>query len=109
MIALFCRHRHAPSSRLCADCSELAQYAAQRIAHCPFAEDKPTCANCRVHCYRLAEREQIREVMRYAAPRMLLRHPLLALAHMIEGRREAPELPRRRSQARSKGTAAAHQ
>jgi hypothetical protein len=97
MIALFCRHHHAPTGRLCAGCSELAQYAAERIAYCPFDEDKPTCANCRIHCYKWAEREQIREVMRYSGPRMLLRHPLLALAHMVEGRRETPELPRRRT------------
>ena len=27
--------------------------------------------------------------MRYAGPRMLLRHPLLVIAHMLEGLREA--------------------
>jgi hypothetical protein len=107
MIALYCRDHHAPTGGLCAECSELAQYAAQRIVHCPFDEDKPTCANCLVHCYKPKARERIREVMRYSGPRMLLRHPILALAHMIEGRREAPELPQRRGQAPSKRTAAA--
>jgi hypothetical protein len=106
MIALFCRHHHAPGSRLCAECSQLAQYAAQRIAYCPFGEDKPTCANCPVHCYKPTARERIREVMRYSGPRMLLRHPLLALAHMIEGRREAPELPRGRGRVQLKRTTA---
>jgi hypothetical protein len=33
--------------------------------------------------------------MRYAGPRMLWRHPLLALAHLVvDGRRPAPPKPR---------------
>jgi hypothetical protein len=107
MIALFCRDNHAPADGLCTACSELAQYTAQRIANCPFDEDKPTCANCPVHCYKPAARERIREVMCYSGPRMLVRHPILAFAHMIEGRRAAPESPRRRGKAHSKRTSAA--
>jgi hypothetical protein len=30
--------------------------------------------------------------MRYAGPRMIRRHPLLAIAHILDGRRPAPEL-----------------
>ena len=37
-------------------------------------------------------REQIRGVMRYAGPRMLLRHPILAFYHLaVDSRREKPE------------------
>jgi hypothetical protein len=36
------------------------------------------------------EREEVRVVMRYAGPRMISRHPILALWHLIDGRREAP-------------------
>ena len=43
-----------------------------------FGDDKPTCANCKVHCYSEAMRERVRDVMRYAGPRMLWRHPVLA-------------------------------
>jgi hypothetical protein len=31
-------------------------------------------------------REQVRAIMRYAGPRMLLRHPVLALMHVWDGR-----------------------
>jgi hypothetical protein len=31
-------------------------------------------------------REQVKVVMRYAGPRMLLHHPLLALRHLIRAR-----------------------
>ena len=35
-------------------------------------------------------REKIREVMKYAGPRMMSRHPILALFHFIDGfRKEA--------------------
>jgi hypothetical protein len=34
-------------------------------------------------------------VMRYAGPRMLRRHPLLAIRHLLDERRPAPEHPRR--------------
>jgi hypothetical protein len=41
-------------------------------------------------------RERVRTVMRYAGPRMLKRHPYLAVMHILDGRRTA-ELPVRRS------------
>jgi hypothetical protein len=35
-------------------------------------------------------RERIRNVMRYSGPRMVYRHPVLALFHMVDGRRKKP-------------------
>jgi hypothetical protein len=35
-------------------------------------------------------RDQVKAVMRYAGPRMLWRHPVLAIAHLIDQRRPAP-------------------
>jgi hypothetical protein len=35
----------------------------------------------------------VRDVMRYAGPRMLTRHPWLAIAHLIDGQRPAPPRP----------------
>ena len=96
MIAIFCRDQHASLGGLCAECSALSGYAEQRLDHCIFAEDKPTCAKCPVHCYKPAAREQVRAVMRYAGPRMLYRRPLLAIFHMLEGRKKPPAHPRRK-------------
>lgn len=84
MIGLYCRGRHrgaAAGAALCAGCEDLRRYAEQRIVKCPFADDKPTCVKCLVHCYRPDNRERIRQVMRYAGPRMLLHHPLMAARH----------------------------
>jgi hypothetical protein len=68
----------------------LLDYAEERLARCRFQEGKTTCAHCPVHCYRLALRDRIREVMRYAGPRMLVEHPWLAVRHLLDGWRKRP-------------------
>ena len=83
MIGLYC-HAHHNGSELCPSCARLQAYALQRLAACPFQEEKPTCTRCSIHCYRRAERRQIRQVMRYAGPRMLWHHPYLAIRHLID-------------------------
>lgn len=90
MIEMFCHDRHGSQSALCADCQALSDYAGDRLERCPFQSGKTTCAKCPVHCYRPAMRERIREVMRYAGPRMILRHPILAIWHLLDGRRQEP-------------------
>ena len=99
MIRMYCADHHADPAP-CADCAALAAYAARRIERCVFGAAKPTCANCKVHCYTAEMRERVKAVMRYAGPRMLMRHPVLAIAHMIDGRRPAPDPPAR-TQART--------
>lgn len=51
-------------------------------------ETKTFCSNCRVHCYKPAMREKIRQVMRFSGPRMLFYHPMLAIRHVVESKRE---------------------
>lgn len=90
MIALYCRDKHGHSRKdgLCPACAELDAYARMRSDRCPFMETKTFCSNCKVHCYKPEMRERIREVMRYAGPRMLLHHPVPAIRHMVETIRE---------------------
>lgn len=90
MIRLYCREQHGTAEELCAECSELLEYARARLEKCPFQEGKTTCAKCPVHCYKPAMREKIRVVMRYAGPRMLSRHPVLTLWHLLDGLRQEP-------------------
>ncbi|MDR0845875.1 MAG: nitrous oxide-stimulated promoter family protein [Tannerella sp.] len=86
MIALYCRDRHKPASgHLCETCTSLQAYALQRLVHCPFRENKPVCSHCSVHCYSKDKRAQVKAVMRYAGPRMLFRHPWLAISHLTDG------------------------
>jgi len=98
MLRIYCRDHHRTALRgaepLCEECAGLFDYARKRLAGCPYGPDKPTCANCQIHCYGPRQREQTRVMMRYAGPRMLWRHPLLVLAHVIDGKRPAPPKPR---------------
>jgi hypothetical protein len=87
MLRLFCRARHQNEGAWCTDCEELLRYTEARLSACPFHAGKPACAQCLTHCYAPKQREQIRAVMRFAGPRMLWRHPVLALAHLLDSRR----------------------
>ena len=71
-----------PVPSLCPQCQALLDYAHQRLERCKFGEDKPSCTRCPVHCYKPAMREQIRQVMRYSGPRMLLHDPIMAIRHL---------------------------
>jgi hypothetical protein len=90
MINIYCRDHHKSRKEPCDECRELLEYANFRLGLCPFQENKTTCGNCPIHCYKPAMREKIRDVMRYAGPRMILHHPLLAVGHMLDGRRKVP-------------------
>jgi hypothetical protein len=81
MIGLYCRHHHGGTG-LCDDCRNLADYAEARIRACPHGGAKPACSHCPIHCYKPEMRNKITEVMRFAGPRMTLRHPVLAIRHL---------------------------
>lgn len=89
MIQMYCRGRHRASGTLCHDCQELFAYAMQRIDKCPFQDDKPTCAKCPIHCYRPSLQDKVCDVMRYAGPRMMFYHPILALLHYIDAMKKS--------------------
>ena len=82
MIRLYCRKLHGGNS-LCENCSKLLAYASLRLDKCPHGDKKPTCQKCTIHCYRKEEREQIRQIMRYAGPRMIIYHPFEAIRHAL--------------------------
>ena len=92
MVALYCRKKHGGQKRLCPECAALAEYAGQRSDRCPFMETKTFCSNCKVHCYKPVMREKIREVMRFSGPRMLFSHPVMAISHVIESKKEKKRL-----------------
>ena len=90
MVEIYCHgKKHTPSTDLkigkglCEECNALLDYTYQRLDHCKFGEQKPTCKKCPIHCYKPAMKEQMREVMRYAGPRMMWYHPIAAIKHLI--------------------------
>ena len=92
MIALYCTQNHGDVERrdvahcgelICAECAALDAYAVMRTQRCRKMEVKTSCDECENHCYRSEERERIRAVMRYAGPRMLTKHPIAAVRHLL--------------------------
>jgi len=94
MVEMYCTHHHGDDG-LCNACAELADYADRKLDVCPYGPEKPTCDNCPIHCYREEPRQRMREIMRYAGPRMLKTHPILAVMHIFDGRRKAPPPPKK--------------
>ena len=94
MIALYCRKKHHTRGDLCPQCAALDAYAKMRADKCPFMETKTFCSNCRIHCYKQDMRAKIREVMRFAGPRMILHHPVAAIRHVVETKKEQRRLGR---------------
>lgn len=95
MIRIYCRKKHKSGHELCPECKSLLQYAEQRSDKCPFMETKTFCSNCRVHCYKPEMREKIRVVMRFSGPRMIFRHPVMAIHHVAETKKEKRRLEKR--------------
>lgn len=97
MIHLYCRKKHG-LKHLCSDCEALTQYAMMRSDKCPFMETKTFCSNCRVHCYKAEMREKICEVMRFSGPRMIFFHPILAIRHVVENKKEKKRLEKEQNE-----------
>lgn len=95
MIRLYCKKKHGVKSELCEECQVLHDYAMLRSDKCPFMETKTFCSNCKVHCYKTDMREKIREVMRYSGPRMIFHHPVMAIRHVIESKKEKKRLEKK--------------
>ena len=82
MIQMYCKDCHKSNGDLCENCSELFNYAEERLKGCQFGENKPTCDTCTIHCYKPDMREKIITVMRYAGPRMIYKHPIMGFRHL---------------------------
>ncbi|OIO37715.1 MAG: hypothetical protein AUJ71_04705 [Candidatus Omnitrophica bacterium CG1_02_49_16] len=95
MMSIYCVGNHLSKGTPCGSCRELLDYAYQRLDRCPFGEKKTACADCKVHCYQPQRRKAIVDVMRFAGPRMVFRHPLLAMFHVV--RKKKPSLPIRQA------------
>jgi len=89
MLGLYCKNYHHPVGGLCSECQGLCDYAMTRLTQCKFGESKPTCGKCTVHCYKPEMRTRIIQIMRYSGPKMLLAHPIVAIRHFLDGRKQA--------------------
>lgn len=98
MITIYCRDHHESVENLCQECETLRYYAHQRLEKCPYGEGKPACNHCPIHCYNKVQKEKVRMVMRYAGPRMMLRHPVMSFFHLLNRNKKEPKRSSRKSQ-----------
>lgn len=89
MIAIYCRgHRHSASG-ICGDCTSILRYAYERVDMCPYnGTVKPACGLCRTNCFTPGMHGLFHSIMRYAGPRMMVRHPILTMLHFWDAVRE---------------------
>lgn len=90
MLRLYCKHRLG-LKEMDEEHLRLLDYCSRRLDRCRWQDAKPACKDCLVHCYAPAEREKIREIMRWAGPRMILYAPIETLRHFFEGLRKCPQ------------------
>ena len=92
MIALYCEKNHDAATRthvahcgerICEECAELDAYSVLRTQRCRKMGEKTSCEECGNHCYKSDMRERICTVMRYAGPRMITKHPIEAIRHLL--------------------------
>ncbi len=112
MIQIYCKaHHSAKSTRkkkgnekstLCPECTELTQYAFEKLEKCPWRDSKPVCSNCPIHCYSESKRTQIRTAMRYSGPRIFWAMPFLSLKYLLVKKLRKPTLDEFREIARKK-------
>jgi len=85
MMDIYCSHHHVPyDGKLCERCDYLLRYAKKRLEKCPYGTAKPACSKCPIHCYKPLQRQQVQAAMRFAGPRMPMRHPLRSLIHVFD-------------------------
>ena len=84
MIKKYCHGKHKTKGEVCEDCRQLTEYALFRLEKCPFKVNKQFCSFCKIHCYKPEMREKIKDVMKYAGPRMILTHPVFAFKHVFQ-------------------------
>ncbi|HEY9551609.1 MAG TPA: nitrous oxide-stimulated promoter family protein [Prevotella sp.] len=82
MILLYCKHKLG-CKELPQEYADLTVYCHRRLDNCRWKDRKPSCKRCPIHCYAPHKREQIRRIMRWAGPRMVLYMPMEFLRHVF--------------------------
>ncbi|WP_350454473.1 nitrous oxide-stimulated promoter family protein [Slackia heliotrinireducens] len=87
---IYCNGNHGHVERdcdgLCPECRATVEATARRAEACPFGHEG-NCQDCPVHCQRGEDQVRVKRMMRYAAPRMALLHPLMTWEYLHKRRR----------------------
>ena len=86
---IYCSAHHDTSPKdetgLCTSCRQVIDQTLQRATACPF-DHEGNCQDCSIHCQRGEAQQRIKEIMRYAAPRMTFLHPLMTAEYLLKKR-----------------------
>jgi hypothetical protein len=83
MIELYCRKKHQ-RGKLCKECRDLKNYALLRVSLCHLGEEKTTCSNCTIHCYKPKFRKKMEVLKHFARPWMMLYHPAYSWKQWVD-------------------------
>jgi len=78
MMGIYCRKVHGRQPSICDNCRELLDYSEKKLRLCRFFEKKPRCRDCPAPCFAQPQKNHIREIMKFAGPRLPFHHPWLA-------------------------------
>lgn len=85
MVDIYCsgnKHKLDENGK-CADCDLLLRYSKSRTDRCPYINETLFCSNCPTPCYRPDMKERMRDLMKYAGPRLFFKRPFTVIWHMI--------------------------
>lgn len=82
MVELYCKHKLGLPA-IDDEHKALISYAHKRLDGCKFGDDKPACKRCPIHCYKPVMRAEIRAIMHWAGPRMIIYNPIAAIKHLF--------------------------
>ncbi len=84
MVEIYCESKHSHSEGICPNCKEVLEYCNLRISNCAFGNAKPACSECPIHCFKPEMKKRIKTIMRFAGPKMVFRHPIFSIFHILD-------------------------
>lgn len=82
---IYCGGNHVDAAKdsagMCPECREAIEQTLARASSCPHGHEG-NCQDCKTQCQRGEAQERIRVIMRYAAPRMAFRHPIMTFEYL---------------------------
>lgn len=83
--SIYCRGNHdaieKDAAGMCPECREAIEQTLARAASCPHGHEG-NCQDCETHCQRGEAQLRIKAIMKYAAPRMAFRHPIMTIEYL---------------------------
>ena len=92
MIRLYCRKKHGTKKIFVPNAKHFRSMRCSAVINAPLWKPRPFAltAVCIVTSRKCVKK--IREVMRFSGPRMILHHPVMAVRHVIESKKEKKRL-----------------